>query len=215
MAAIEMPPYIRSKKFDIVHSQQLSPSGEFGFVQTLRRTAPFWGAEFDTGPLEDLRWQEWQTFFDQLEGSMYTFLAYDPRRVMPYAYKHLSIASDPWTQSGQAAPRVTAFDYANSTISLDRMAPNAIITKGDYISVKVGNIWYLFRAQQTVVLAGNTVTLTVRPRPNFMSFTASNIRYRRACIEMKMIGRPDETDSVDSFPSFSFRGSQFTARVPL
>jgi hypothetical protein len=215
MAAIEMPPYIRSKKFDIINSQQLSPSGEMGFVQTLRRTSPFWGAEYDTGILEDLRWQEWQTFFDQLEGSMYTFLAYDPRRPMPYAYRHMTIASDPWTQSGQAAPRITAFDYANSTISLDRLATNAIITRGDYISVKIGNIWYLWRAQTNIVVGGTTASIPVRPRPNIMDFVASNIRSRRACMEMKMIGRPDETDAVDSFPSFSFRAAQFTARVPL
>lgn len=215
MAAIEMPPYIRSKKFDLMYAQQLSPSGEYGFVQTLDRTAPFWMAEYSTGPLTEDKWQQWITFFDMLEGSRYTFLAYDPRRPMPYVYAAQSTLNDPWTQVGQAAPRVTAFDYATSQITLDRLQNAAVITRGDYIGVQVNGIWYLFRSQTFIPsVGGNTATITVKPRPNFSGFVASNIRYRMAPMEMKIIGKVNEEDQVDDFPSFSFRAGQYTARVP-
>lgn len=214
MAAIEMPNFIRSRKFDLLHAQQLSPSGEFGFIQTMRRTSPFWMAEYTTGPLTETQWQEWTYFFDQLEGSMYTFLAYDPRRPMPYFYRTQPLGNDPWTQAGQVAPRVTAQDFTNSTLTLDRLATGALISRGDYISVKVGNIWYLFRSQTQLTVVGSGATISVKPRPQIMSLVASDIRYRRASCEMKMLGRPEEEDTVDSLPSYRFRAGQYTARVP-
>lgn len=215
MAAIEMPPYIKSKKFDLIYAQQLSPSGEYGFIQTLDRTAPFWMAEYNTGPLVEDKWREWMYFFDQLEGSRNTFLAYDPRRPMPYAYAAQALVSDPLTQVGQVAPRITAFDYANSQISLDRLKTGGIITRGDYIAAQVAGIWYLWRSQTTVPsIAGTTAVLNVKPRPNILNFVASNIRYRAAPMEMKIVGKVNEDDQVDDLPAFSFRAGQYTARVP-
>lgn len=214
-AAIEMPLYISSKVFDLNHAQQITPTGENGFIQTLQRSSPFWMAEYETPGLAEDRYQEWINFFDLLEGSMNTFLAYDPRRPMPYAYRSMSTASDPWTQSGQPAPRITGQNYANSTIDLDRMENGAIITKSDLISVQVGGIWYLFRSQENRTAAANAVTaLVVKPRPNIASLVATSIRYRKACCEMKMIGKQQERDSVEGLPSFSFRGGQYSARVP-
>lgn len=215
MAALEMPPFIRTRKFDLMYVQQLSPSGEFGFVQTLDRTAPFWSAEFSTGPLTEDKWRQWCLFFDQLEGSRYTFLAYDPRRPMPFAYKSQTTISDPWTQAGQVAPRITAFDYANSRITLDRLQNGSTITNGDYIAAQIAGIWYLWRSQSTIAsVVANTAVVNVKPRPNIAGFVATNIRYRQAPMEMKVIGRVDETDTVDDLPAFSFRGGQYTARVP-
>lgn len=212
---IEMPVYIRSKKFDLLYAQQLSPSGEYGFIQTLDRTSPFWMAEYNTGPLVESKWREWMYFFDQLEGSRNTFLAYDPRRPMPSAYANLSTLSDPWTQTGQAAPRITAFNYASGQITLDRLQNAAVITTGDYIAAQIAGIWYLWRSQTTIPgVTGNTATLNVKPRPNIINFAVSNIRYRMAPMEMKIVGKVNEDDQVDDFPTFSFRAGQYTARVP-
>jgi hypothetical protein len=214
MAAIEMPPYLNSKVFDLNYNQQLSASGTSGFIQTLDRSSPVWLAEYATPALNGDRYNDWNAFFDALEGSIGTFLAYDPQRPMPYAYRTLSIVSDPWTQVGQVAPRVTAQDYANSTITLDRLQTGAIITKGDYISVLIGAIWYLFRAQASYTVVGNGQVVSVKPRPNIVGLVATNIRYRRACIEMKMIGKPEESGRVDDLPSFRFRAGQYTNRIP-
>jgi hypothetical protein len=216
VASIEMPPYIASKKFALNYAQQLSPSGEVGFIQTMNRSAPFWMAEYTTPPLREDRYRLWSNFFDQLDGSMYTFLAYDPRRPMPYAYSGQLITNDPWTQIGQVAPRITAFDYTNSQITLDRLQNGVTITQGDYISVQIDGVWYLWRSQTQINnVVGNGCVLTVRPRPNIMNFVATNIRYRMACCEMKMLGAAEETDAVDNLPTFTFRGGMFTARAPI
>jgi hypothetical protein len=126
------------------------------------------------------------------------------------------ITADPWTQTGQVAPRITAFDYANSTITLDRLQNGASINIRDYISAQIDGIWYLWRSQTRVAsVTSNIATLAVKPRPNIRNFVASNIRYRMAPMEMKVIGRPDETDQgPDDLPSFTFRAGQYTARVP-
>lgn len=211
--AYEMPLHIRTRKFDLDYVQQLSPSGNQGFIQTLNRGQPFWRGEFATAPLTEPHWQDMTYFKDMLEGSMNTFLAYDPRRPMPYAYNTQPTTNDPWTQTGQTAPRITAFDYSASTLSLDRLATGAVITIGDYISAQIAGIWYLFRAMQTLTVAGNTATVLVKPRPNIVGFATTNIRYRKACCEMKVIGKFDETDSVEDKPAMTWRGVQYTARV--
>lgn len=215
MDPLEMPPYIRSFEFDTDYIQQLSPTGEQGFVQTINRSAPVWRAKFVTGGLNEQRWQEMTYFKDMLEGSIGTFLGYDAKRPMPYAYRGASLAADPWTQTGQVAPRITAQDYAASTITLDRLQNGAIITIGDYISVKVGLLWFLFRSMQTVAgVAGNTATIVVKPRPQIPSLVATNIRYRQACCEMKVIGRFDTGESLEELPSWTFNAAQYMARAP-
>jgi hypothetical protein len=215
MAALEIPAAMgfNSKVFDIGHFQQNNPSGDVGFIQTINRSSPAWVAEYTTPGLVGDAYNETRSFLDLLEGSMNTFLAYDPRRPMPYAYRTMSTASTPWG----VTPRIIGQDYANSLIALDQMAPGAMVTKGDYISVKVGDIWYLFRAQQTRNAdgSGGIGNLLVKPRPQIVSLVATTIRYQKACIEMKMIGDAEETDSVESFPSFRFRAGQFTRRAPI
>lgn len=214
--AIEIPPLVgfNTRVFDLGHFQQLTPTGDVGFIQTINRTSPTWSAEYGTPGLTGERYNETRSFLDMLEGSMFTFLAYDPRRPMPYAYMNLPINANVWGVN----PRITAQDYSNSTIDLDQMLAGAIISKSDYISVKVGPTWYLFRAQENRVVPGNGIVdnLLVKPRPNIAGLVATNIRYQKACIEMKMIGEPEENDSVDSLPNFKFRAAQFTNRaVPV
>ncbi len=212
MPALEIPSLVgfRSKRFDMGFAQQLTPVGTQGFVQTLNRTSPFWTAEYTTPPLTESAYNEARVFLDALEGSMNTFLAWDPRRVMPQAYKTQLLTSTPW-----GAPSITAQNYAASTIGLGSMTVGAIITKGDYISCQVGSIWYLFRSMQTVTVgAGGTVSsLLVKPRPNIASFATTPIRYVKACAEMKMVGGLEETDDVETLPSFKFRASQFINRA--
>jgi hypothetical protein len=211
---IEIPPGLvfNSKKFDTAHFQQISPGGR-GFIQTITRGDPAWIAEFRTPPLRDERYDEAIAFFGMLDGSEQTFLAYDPRRIMPRAYQHLTPTNDPWTQPAEVAPRVTGFSHVASTISLDRMANGAVVTAGDYISFKVGLIWYLFRAMETEIAVGNAISsLTVKPRPNISGTLPVNIRYRRACCAMKIIGGVREEDNIETFPSFQFRAVQFFDR---
>lgn len=216
MAAIEMPPYFNSKVFRQGYMQQTTPSGQQGFVQTLNRSSPFWLAQYTTPGLNGTRYNEFITFLDQLEGSMNTFLAYDPRRPMPFAYRTQALASDPWTQTGFAAPLMAGFDYANSTLTMQRLQNGAIVTAGDYISFIDHNCWYLFRIQSNYVIAGNAQVMSVKPRPNIVGYSAPvDTRYRKACCEMKIIGEVEETDSVDDAgTSFKFNAGQFTNRIP-
>jgi len=210
MAAIELPPYLNSRSFKLEHVQQLTPSGQSGFIQTLSRSEPFWRAEYSTPGLDGTRYNEMITFLELLEGSLNTFLAYDPRRPMPYAYRDQPITANPW-----GAPNATAYSYPNSTITLSGVAAGADITAGDYISFQQGLIWYLFRSTQTVTSSGADIVLPVKPRPNIQGALNVPVRYKMACCEMKMLQQYDERDSVDEIgPQFSFTGAQYVARAP-
>lgn len=213
-AAIEMPSPlpVNSKSFDLSRPQLLSPVGS-GFVQTLDRSSAFWVAHFTTPPLSETRETAFQAWLDQLEGTMNTFLGFDPRRPRPLAYK-TSIGSEPWALNGAGVPRVTAVSYSGSFITLDRLTAAAIITAGDYISFQDGNIWRLYRATETRTAdgSGNISALKVTPRPPALGATR-NIRMTRACAEMKIIGGVQKQDKNDDIgPSYSFAAVQFINR---
>lgn len=215
VTVISMPSLMgfRSKVFNLAHKQQVTPIGTGGFIQTIERTTPFWTAKFVTPPLRDSRYDEAIAFLDSLEGAINPFYAFDPRRVMPRAYATSPLASDPWTQTGQTAPRVTAFSYSSGTLTFDRLQNGAIITKGDYISFKIGNLWYLFRAIATFTVVANVATIAVEPRPNLVGSLPVAIVYRQAGCAMKMIGGYQEDDSVETSPSFTFAAVQFADRT--
>lgn len=213
MAGIAIPSILgfRAREFDLTYKQQITPSGA-GFVQTLDRSVPLWTAKYATPPLRAEKLNAWDAFKDTLEGSMGTFLGYDPRRIMPSAYANLPITADPWTLGGQVAPRVISTNYANSTITVDRLASGAIISLGDLVCFYNGFAWHLYRVRGATVITGNTSTLTVAPRPPTQTGLPFDIRYRKACAEMKIIGKPSESDSVDSRPTISFNAVQIIAR---
>jgi hypothetical protein len=214
MAAVEIPEEVgfRSRVFKPTHFQQVNPVGEYGYSQTLNRSAPLWYAEYETPPLKDDKYNAAVAFLDSLEGSMNTFLGYDPRRIKPFAYRDQPFLSTPWGTT----PKIYYQDYATSVISLKGMTVASIVTKGDLISVKVGSIWYLFRAQETRTAnaSGRINSLVVTPRPQIQDLGETVIRYHKPCAEMKMIGDYEEDDSVDSYPIIRFRAAQFINRVP-
>lgn len=210
---VEIPSVLgfNSISFDPMYKQQNTPGG-IGAMQTINRSLPMWAAEYATPPLIGDWLNEALSWLDSLEGALNPFLAYDPRRIMPYAYRSLPVTSDPWTQSGQTAPRATATNYANSTITLDRLQTGAVITKGDYISFFDGVAWWLYRAGQTLTVVGNTATVIVKPRPRTITGPFA-IRYRKACCAMKIIGGYEAPASVDTPTTLQFKAYQFIKKV--
>lgn len=211
MAAIELPSTVgfTSREFQPAYKQQMSPSGG-GNLQTIERSVPLWRAQYTTPPLVGTPFDDMNSFFDQLNGSLNTFLGYDPKRVMPKAYASASLTSDPWTQTGQAAPRVTSATYSTSLLTIDRLQNGAIIAKGDYISFFDGIAWWLFRSTQAdVTVTGNAATITVSPRPNDLASTTFAVRYRKAVAEMKMIGALKESGQVGTGQTFNFTAVQY------
>lgn len=202
-----------SKVFTLHSTQQITPSGR-GYIQTLERTTPVWMAEYQTPGLVDGAYDDANAFLMSLDQSMNTFLAWDPRRVMPRAYQHMQLTADPWTRAGWAAPEVDAFDYEFSTLSLQGLVTGAIISPSDYISFFYDGIWYLFRTISGAVgSATGRASVEVRPRPYLPNtFTSAAVRYRKACCEMKMLGGYAEKDTVEENPSFSFKAVQFLNR---
>jgi hypothetical protein len=207
---IEIPTIVgfESIEFEPIRRQSISPGGA-GALQVSDRMTPMWSGDFKTPPLIGAPYNEMKAFLDDLEGALNPFLGYDPRRKMPYAYRHLSIANDPWTQTGQAAPRVTATSFANSTVTIDRLQNGAIITKGDYISWYDGVAWWLYRIGANATVSGNSVTIKVGPRPKSLVGGPYAIRYRKACCAMKIIGGYTAPESVSSPTIITFKGFQF------
>lgn len=202
---IEMPiPLaVNSKKFDIINVQLNTPVGS-GFIQTLTRAKPYWAAEYQSPPLGGDRENAMRKFLDTLEGSAYTFIGYDPRRPVPYAYRHLPIGSAPW-----GAANVTAGNFNAGTLQVT-FTNSTKLTAGDYIQISIGNAVHLFRCAEDQV--GTNFAIKVRPRPP--TFGGSRAaRLIRAGAEMKLIGNVDWNDSVDSFPSVKFQAVQYIDRT--
>src|SRR5690606_12252935 len=149
---IEMPSPlpVRAKSFDLNYNQLASPTGGGGFIQTIDRGPTLWLATYESAPLTGERLQKFQAFLDELEGSLGTFLAFDPNHVRPYAYR--KVGGKPWVQTGQADSRVIGSNMTNSTLSLDRVQPGTVFTPHDYISFKQGNAWYLYRVDRKSVV---------------------------------------------------------------
>lgn len=202
-----------TKTFILGYKQQTTVQTG-GFLQTLDRTTPMWFAEYRTPPLRPDRYNDAIGFLLQLDGAMETFLAYDPRRPMPYSHRTAAIGTNPWKWASAGNPQVTAYDYTTSTITLGKMLAGSVVTPGDYISFKIGNIWYLYRVSVGgVVPAGNALAVQVKPRPQIVGFVPTDIRYQKAVCEMKMIGGIQEEDSVESLPVLSFKAFQFMNRT--
>lgn len=211
-AAIEMPDPlpVNSKQFDLAYPQLLTPVGA-GFIQTIDRGPNLWVAKYMTPALSEDRDQVFQGFLDQLQGSNFTFLGFDPRRTRPYAYRTSSGASHPWTASNVVLASV---DYANSQIAMTGWVVGAILTSRDYLAFQDGNIWRLHRVVGNYVAngSGNTPTVNVVPRP-LLSGGTPNVRLIRAPAAMKVIGAVSKTDKVDDIgPLYTFNAVQFVDR---
>lgn len=203
-----------SKTFQLGHRQQITGQTG-GFMQTLNRTTPMWYAEYTTPPLRHARYNEVIGFLGRLRGAEETFLAYDPRRPMPYSHRTSPVGTNPWKWASAGNPRVTAFSFSAATLTLGQMLTGAVVTPGDYISFKIGSVWYLYRVLIGGTVSGSTLTVTVEPRPNIANFVATDIRYEKACAEMKIIGGIKESDSVESLPVINFAAFQFINRELL
>lgn len=211
---IEMPSPlpVNSKSFDLNFPQEITPVGQ-GFIQTIDRGPSLWVAQYTTPPLNETRESTFQAFLDSLEGAQFTFLAFDPRRPRPLAYK-TSIGSEPWALNGSGAPRVTGVSYSGSTISIDRLTVGAVLTAGDYISFLDGNIWRLYRATENKTADGSGAisSIKVKPRPQAIGANRT-LRLTRAACAMKIVGGIKKTDRMeDPGPSYSFAAVQFIDR---
>jgi hypothetical protein len=198
-----------SKNFRLSHKQQITGQGG-GFLQTIDRATPMWLADYATPPLRGDRYNAAIEFLMRLEGSIETFLAFDPRRPMPYNYRTATVGSNP-------LGTVTTTSYNASTGALG-LASGSVNTApgfvaGDYLSMKIGNIWYLFRVAIGANLSGQQATVIVRPRLPITIPNGTVVRYQKACAEMKMIGGFKEDDAVESLPTISFRAAQFINRA--
>lgn len=213
---VEMPSPlpVNSKMFDLNYNQSVSPAGS-QFLQTIERAPPMWVAKYSTPNLSPETDSVFQAFLDSLEGSMVPFLAFDPRRPRPYAYRN--IGGEPWVAAGQSAVRITnsyySYDGGRGLLLVDRFANNATITPGDYISYQRGNQWYLHRVLVgSIIYSDGTGSLWVTPRPPTTG-TDVNGRMTRACCAMKLIGKVQKDDTVEANgPKYSFSAIQFKDR---
>jgi len=212
---VEMPSPlpVNSKRFDLNYNQSVSPAGS-QFLQTIERAPPMWVAKFMTPPLSPERDQLFQAFLDSLQGALVPFLAYDPRRPRPYAYR--TGVGEPWVAAGQSAVRITEAQYdsdGRGRLIVDRFAESAIITPGDYISYKRGNQWSLHRILSgSAINSGGSGDLYVTPRP-VSSTDDVNGRMVRACCSMKILGQVEKDDRVEDIgPKYTFSAVQFKDR---
>lgn len=209
---VEMPnPLpVNSKEFDLNYTQSMSPSGA-QFIQTIERAPPAWIAKYQTPPLSEEREQLFQAFIDSLEGNMVPFLAHDPRRPRPLAYK--SIPGEPWKLAEYDSIQLVAADHTASTLRLHYFNPGAVLKRGDYISFMVDNAWYLYRATTEATADGiGKIDISVVPRPTtkIEGTGGIDVRLVRACCAMKILGRVQKNDQVsDIGPKYTFDAVQF------
>lgn len=201
---IEMPSPLKvnAVSFRLARAQQISPAGQ-GFLQTIERVEPYWVAEYKTPPLSRDQTRILRGFLDQLEGSLYTFLGFDPAFTIPKQYP---------SGSGFGTPTVTGVSYANSTLSIASFTVGGWLRQGDYISFQDGNPWRLYRVMADAQANGSgAMTVTVKPRPAALGGTRT-LRLIRAAAEMKMIGQPPDDADVQEGHRISWKAVQFIDR---
>lgn len=210
MPAIEIPSLLgfKSRVFKLVHNQQVSAVNG-GYSQTLERQIPTWYAEYETPPLNGNTYNDAIAFMESLEGSMNSFLGYDPRRMKPFGHPTVGLGGSPW-----GTPTFTGYSTVNSTLTLTGFAANSKVSPGDLISFFDTKAWWLFRAVSSHTVSGGPIDVTVKPRPQpAIQPGPHTLRYMKPVVEMKMIGNYDEKDSVDSFPAITFKAAQFINRA--
>ena len=216
MAGTEMPnPLpVNAKVFDLMRIQNVSPVNG-GFFQSIDRISPLWTAKYQTPPLTPVREQALQAFLDGLQGSIYTFLGFDPRRPKPYTYMSYAYGVKPWEQSSNSTT-ISAASNSASTITIGGLANGAVLTAGDYVSwfnASSNNIWYLHRITVGATAASNSATVTVQPAPINVSSGANFARLERACAEMKVVGGIQKTDKVEDIgPTYAWSAVQHISR---
>ncbi|MEB3059361.1 hypothetical protein, partial [Parvimonas sp. D9] len=123
---------VKDKKFQLAYRQQNTPS-DGGFIQSIDRISPTWWAQYQTVPLFGERYIAAQSFLDSLNGSLNPFLAYDPGRIVPYAYRNQPGVTLPW-----GFPSLLVSNYQDATITIGDGTPGGIISPTDYISYQDG-----------------------------------------------------------------------------
>lgn len=202
--ALELPASfpIRAKTFKIMHKQQVTAAGA-GFIQTIDRANPMWYCEYQTAPMpkDGLSYAGVAALLDQLEGAMNSFLGYDPTRPKPLYY----------LRNGGTPPATTLVDieWDNSRIQLSGL-PAGRLTVGDYVSYQYGVVWRLYRCISDLDGSG---WVSVKPRPIEHGDLPITVRLVRPCAEMRMMGDFEESDTVDSHPTFRWAGFQFINRA--
>lgn len=204
MPALEPPSIfpIRTKVFRILHKQQVTASGA-GFIQTIERSLPKWYCEFQTAPMDrkGVSYGAMLQWLESLEGSLGTFLAFDPTRPKPL-YNMKFGGSPP-------AAQIVDIDYSSGRIQVSGLAASRL-TAGDYVSYQHGLIWRLYRCINDLQSDG---WIYVVPRPLEHSGLPITLRLERPAAEFKMLGDYVEDDTVDSQPTFKFSGFQFINRA--
>lgn len=208
---IEMPSPlpVNTKKFDLLFNQDITPVGG-GFMQTIERQFPIWGATYTTPPLRKGRASTFQGFLDTLYGAEGVFLAFDPRRARPYLYE--TGTDSPWEATPGTPPVTVASDPSIRTLLMSGWANGIGLMPGDYISFLQDNAWRLFRVTEQCSSSGGNMNPFVVPRPTNV-VAGCSVRLIKPCCAMKIIGAVDKQDRVDDLgPVFTFNAIQFIDR---
>ena len=204
---IEMPfpNKMVSMAFNILRDEVFNPQISGG-GQVIRRSSPVWVGSWSTTSLQPEDYGTLRAWLDSLDGSIGTFLGYDARRSMPIKYV-TQPGTTPW-----GSMVISGASFANSTLSYTGATAGFQLERGDYISFKDGNIWYLYRVYISHTVPGSGAgDISVSPRPPALSTLAPfPVRLERPAAEMRLL--PNTTtpeDTVQNFGHIAFKAVQY------
>lgn len=113
-----------SSSFFLESNQSIYNSFLSGQVQRKARSNAIWVARYVLPPMQRSLYSDWVSFFNKLEGNLYTFYAYDP---------HNRVARG---ELG-GTPKVNGADQTGSSLITDGWptSQNNVLLPGDYFSV--------------------------------------------------------------------------------
>jgi hypothetical protein len=199
--------YFTSASFDL--SRYVARNELYGGITQVREMAePRWVGGFTTAPLTPAEVREWRAWWDGLRGGLYPFLAYDPLQALPVAYSTL-----PTTKAGGGAftgvGEVTGLTA--TTIAMNNLPANFIMTIGDMVELREGDLRGLFRIMASVTgSSGGVATVTVEPRVSTSLFSAdAQVNFDRpACAMIPNAGSWSYRAEGREMTSISFAGTQ-------
>lgn len=154
----------------------VSPRSRSGEVLSVEYADAYWSASLTSVAIDQhdvLRLRRW---FDSMRGGLYSFLAHDSARELPYNYR---TGFDGLTIAGGATPFVGALtvdSLTSGSVTVSQLPADFVFTEGDYIGLVENGRYGLHAILEDVTgSAGGVATVEVHPPIKTTIFTSSAV----------------------------------------
>lgn len=177
-----------------------NPARGFEYDQTLDLAAPRWVLRVQLDDRDPAVGGVLRAFLARLDARGGRFACHDPLRRLPLAYAFST--GRPWLANPANDARVAAISPSTWSVTLDRLAPGAVISPGDAISWATGGAQRLYRVVDLAPVTANgsgEATVSLAPRPRAVA-TGTAVRLDGATSVFQKVGQAPAAVSLAPGP---------------